>query len=78
MRHMDIWVFVYLKIGTRPTTITSGAPDLIDVFTDEEPDTDMKTSVLGRRSYIDDILIPAPSWESLYRKAERLLDVCNR
>ena len=75
---MDIWVFVYLKIGTRPTTITSGSPDPIDVFTDGEPDSDMKTPVLGRRSYIDDILIPAPSWKSLYRKMERLLSVCNQ
>ena len=44
----------YLKIGTRSTTITSGSPDLIDVFTDGEPDSDMKTSALGRSSYIDD------------------------
>ena len=77
-RLTDNALYGYLKIGTRPTTITSVSLDLIDVFTDGEPDSDMKTSVLGRRSYIDDILIPAPSWESLYRKAERLLNVCNR
>ena len=67
-RLIDNALYGYLKIGTRPTTITSGSPDLIDVSTDGEPISDMKTSVLGRRSYIDDILIPAPSWESLYRK----------
>ena len=77
-RLIDNALYGYLKIGTRPTTITSGSPDLIDVSTDGEPISDMKTSVLGRRSYIDDILIPAPSWESLYRKVERLLNVCNR
>ena len=47
------------------------------MFTDGEPDSDMKASVIGQRSYIDDILIPAKSWLSLYRKVERLLDVCN-
>ena len=71
-------LFGYLKIGTRPTTITSESSGLIDEFTDGEPDEDMKASVLGRRSYIDDILISAKSWESLHRKLERLLDVCNQ
>ena len=44
-----------------------GTIDLIDVFTDGEPDYDTKTSSLGLRSYIEDIMIPAKSWESLYR-----------
>ena len=60
-------LYGYLKIGTRSTTIASESSGLIDVFTDGEPDSDMKTLVLGRRSYIDDILKPGPSWESLYR-----------
>ena len=34
--------------------------------------------MLGRRSYIDDILIPAKSWSSLYEKVERLLEVCDK
>ena len=71
-------LYGYLKIGTCPTTITSASPDLINLFTDGELDSEMKTSALGRRSYIDDILIPTPSWESLYRKVERLLNVCDR
>ena len=33
---------------------------------------------MGRRSYIDDILIPATSWESLYAKVERLLEACDK
>ena len=41
------WVYGYLKIVTRPTTISSGSLDLVDVFTDGEPDSDMKASVLG-------------------------------
>ena len=38
----------------------------------------MTALVLGRMSYINDIMILAKSWESLYRKVERLLDVCLR
>ena len=37
-----------------------------------------KPSALGRRSYIDDILIPATSWKALYEKVERLLEVCDK
>ena len=55
----------------------TGSPKLVDVFTEGEPDPDPNPSVLGRRSYIDDILIPATSWTSLYEKVERLLDVCD-
>ncbi|KAE8961680.1 hypothetical protein PR001_g29965, partial [Phytophthora rubi] len=35
-------------------------------------------SVLGRRSYIDDILIGGTSWDDLCEKVERLLDVCKQ
>ena len=71
-------LFGYFKIDTRLSSIASGSSNLIDVFTDGEPFSDLKASVLGRRLYIDDILIPAKLWESLHRKAERPLDVCNR
>ena len=60
-RLIDNALYGYLKIGTRPTTIASESSGLIDVFTDGEPDSDMKASVLGQRTYIDDILIPARS-----------------
>ena len=56
---IEYTLYGYLKIETRSTTIASGKADLIDVSTEGEPDSDMKASVLGRRSYIDDILIPA-------------------
>ena len=77
-RLIDKSLYGYLKIDKRPNTINSGQSDLIDVFTDRELDYDMKASVLGRRSYIDDTLIPATSCEFFYHKVERLLDVSGR
>ncbi|KAE8999012.1 hypothetical protein PR002_g18582 [Phytophthora rubi] len=49
------------------------SPDLIPA----EPKDDGKKSVLGRRSYIDDILITAESWDHLCNRVEGLLDVCD-
>ena len=48
------------------------------MFTNGVPDIDSRPSVLGRRSYIDDILIPAKTWAELYEKVKRLLEVCHR
>ena len=45
---------------------------------DGEPETDRRSSILGRRFYIDDNLIPATSWDSLYAKVERLLEACDK
>ena len=56
-----------MKIGYNIDATAAGSTNLIDVFTEGEPDTDMKSSVLGRISYIDDILIPAESCKLLYR-----------
>ena len=39
---------------------------------------DHKESILGRRSYIDDILVTSDSWNGLCGKVERLLDVCDK
>ncbi|KAE9012344.1 hypothetical protein PF005_g25134 [Phytophthora fragariae] len=58
-------------VSKRPDTETS--PDLMPT----EPKDDGKTSVLGRRSYIDDILITAESWDRLCSRVEGLLDVCD-
>ena len=77
-RLIDNALYGYLKIGSDHDPIKVESPKLIDVFTEGEPDTDQKPSVLGRRSYIDDILIPATSWTSLYEKVERLLEVCDK
>ena len=40
------------------------------------PDEESVSSILGQRSYVDDILIPAESWDALCTKVKRLLDVC--
>eukprot|EP00644_Phytophthora_capsici_P018649 jgi/Phyca11/132008/e_gw1.126.3.1 len=34
--------------------------------------------LLGRRSYIDDILVTSSDWDGLCEKVERLLDACDR
>uniref|UniRef100_A0AAV1VFN9 Reverse transcriptase n=1 Tax=Peronospora matthiolae TaxID=2874970 RepID=A0AAV1VFN9_9STRA len=72
-RLVDNALYRYLKIGQR-----SASDGPIDVFKDGEPETDRRPSILGRRSYIDDILIPATSWGSLYTKVERLLEACDK
>ncbi|KAE9281327.1 hypothetical protein PF008_g27914 [Phytophthora fragariae] len=43
----------------------------------DEPKNDGKKSVLWRRSYIDDILITAESWDHLCNRVESLSDVCD-
>ncbi|GMF39344.1 unnamed protein product [Phytophthora fragariaefolia] len=48
-----------------------------DQSQDESPDL-IKLSVLGRRSYIDDILVTAGSWDHLCDRVEDLLDACDR
>ncbi|OWZ22129.1 reverse transcriptase [Phytophthora megakarya] len=54
------------------------AEDQADVFTSGEPEMGHGSSVLGRRSYIDDILATADSWDNLCEKVEGLLDACDR
>ncbi|OWY95838.1 LOW QUALITY PROTEIN: reverse transcriptase, partial [Phytophthora megakarya] len=49
-----------------------------DVYEGGEPVDPGSLSVLGRRSYIDDILIPANSWDQLCDRVERLLEVCDK
>ena len=77
-RLIDNALYGYLKIGADKDENATDSPKLIDVFVEGEPETDQTSSVLGRRSYIDDILIPATSWTSLYDKVERLLTACYR
>ncbi|KAJ8575379.1 hypothetical protein ON010_g3835 [Phytophthora cinnamomi] len=50
--------------------------DLVDLFREGEPDVGKKTSVLGRRSYIDDSLVTARSWDTLFNRVYNLLDAC--
>ncbi|GMF28917.1 unnamed protein product [Phytophthora fragariaefolia] len=52
-----------------------------EVSTDQSQDESLdliKPSVLGRRSYIDDILVTAGSWDHLCDRVEDLLDACDR
>ena len=87
-RLIDNALYGYLKIGNDTRMVAADTPDSkdmrtgsqkpVDVFIDGEPDTNQSPSVLGRRSYIDDILIPAVSWDTLYFKVERLLEVCDK
>ena len=62
-RLVDNTLYESLKIGHISTSDSQ-----IDVFKDGEPETDRRPSILGRRSFIDDILIPAALWESLCAK----------
>ncbi|OWZ05689.1 reverse transcriptase [Phytophthora megakarya] len=50
----------------------------LDVFEDGEPVDPGKRSVLGRRSYIDDILIPANNWNQLCDRVEGLREACDK
>ncbi|OWZ10897.1 reverse transcriptase [Phytophthora megakarya] len=49
-----------------------------DVFEDGESVDPGKPSVLGRRSYSDDILIPANNWDQLCDRVEGLLEACDK
>lgn len=48
------------------------------LFETGQPEMDHKESILGRRSYIDDILVTSDSWSGLCGEVERLLDVCDK
>ena len=70
---VDCYGFLKIKTGSDENTTNSGginnkSPRLQDVFTEVEPYGDSRPSVLGRRSYIDDIVITARLWSSLYEK----------
>ncbi|OWZ04556.1 reverse transcriptase [Phytophthora megakarya] len=62
------------------TRILKMAGDLkhLDVFEAGEPEDPGKPSVLGRRSYIDDILVPADNWDQLCDRVEDLLEACDK
>ena len=77
-RLIDNALYGYLKIGTNPDASSTESSKQIDVFTEGEPGTSQTPYVLGRRSYIDDILIPATSWTALYERVEGLLHICDK
>ncbi|KAE9301979.1 hypothetical protein PF001_g14210 [Phytophthora fragariae] len=50
----------------------------LDIFKHVVPECEERKSVLGRRSYIDDILVGALSWDDLCIKVENLLTACDQ
>ncbi|OWY93943.1 reverse transcriptase [Phytophthora megakarya] len=58
--------------------IKPGQDKTVDVFEEGEPELEPKPSILGRRSYVDDILVTGDTWDSMCNKVEKLLDVCDR
>ena len=77
-RLIDNALYGFLKIGSYPDASSMELSKRIDMFTEGEPDTSQTPTVLGRRSYIDDMLIPASSWTALYKRVEGLLSVCDK
>ncbi|POM66027.1 LOW QUALITY PROTEIN: Reverse transcriptase [Phytophthora palmivora] len=71
-RLLDNALYGFLKV-----TQDQDRPDRKDVFETGEPDLERNESVLGRRSYIDDILVTGRSWNALCEKVEKLLDACD-
>ena len=76
-RLVDNALYGFVKIISYLEIIDTNVSHTMDVFQYGEPGTDQKPSRLGRRSYIDHIIIPVTTWESLYDKVERLLKACN-
>ncbi|POM61233.1 reverse transcriptase [Phytophthora palmivora] len=72
-RLLDNTVYGFLQ-GTQD----QDRSDRKDIFETGEPDLERNESVLGRRSYIDDILVPGRSWDALCEKVEKLLDACDK
>ncbi|GMF42371.1 unnamed protein product [Phytophthora fragariaefolia] len=75
-------LYGFLKITKRQDHQARNAGDQgqqrpIDLFRDGEPDTDKESCVLGRRAYIDDILVTAESWDMLCERVDTLLDACD-
>ncbi|POM72780.1 Hypothetical protein PHPALM_10452 [Phytophthora palmivora] len=72
LRLLDNALYGFVKV-----TQDQDRSDRKDVFETGEPDLERNESVLGRRSYIDDILVTGRSWGALCGKVEKLLDACD-
>ena len=77
-RLIDNALYGYFKIGADPDASSTESAIQIEVFTEGEPNTSQTPSVIGRRSHIDDILIPATSWADLYKRVDKLLRACDK
>ncbi|POM80706.1 LOW QUALITY PROTEIN: Reverse transcriptase [Phytophthora palmivora] len=69
-RLLDNALYGFLKVAQ-----DQDRSDRKDVFETENPI--LKEMMLGRRSYIDDILVTGGSWDALCEKVEKLLDACD-
>ncbi|KAG6944068.1 hypothetical protein JG688_00017284 [Phytophthora aleatoria] len=67
-RLLDNALYGFTRIPRR-----GGDSEATDQFEEGEPSDRRKASVLGRRSYIDDILVPARSWDQLCDRVDALL-----
>ncbi|POM70454.1 LOW QUALITY PROTEIN: Reverse transcriptase, partial [Phytophthora palmivora] len=71
-RLLDNALYGFVKVGNDQDQCDSG-----DVFETGTPNLERTTSVLGCRSYIDDIVVTGNSWNTLCKKMESLLYACN-
>ncbi|POM57310.1 Reverse transcriptase [Phytophthora palmivora] len=67
----------YALDGLLKVTEDQDRPVRRDVFETGEADLERNESVLGCRSYIDDILVTGRSWDALCERVEKLLDACD-
>ncbi|OWZ19140.1 reverse transcriptase [Phytophthora megakarya] len=72
-RLVDNTMYGFLKISR-----SGDAGTTTDVFQTGIADDPDLGSVLGRRSYIDDIIIAAESWDQMCQKMEDLLEACDK
>ncbi|KAE8953896.1 hypothetical protein PR001_g32707, partial [Phytophthora rubi] len=72
-RLIDNALYGFLRIPTVADQNT-----LTDLFEEGHPEEAGEHSVLGRRSYIDDILVTAGSWDLLCDRVKALLEACDK
>nr|KAE8919718.1 hypothetical protein PF009_g29979 [Phytophthora fragariae] len=72
-RLIDNALYGFLRIPTVADQNT-----LTDLFEEGHPEEAGEPSVLGRRSYIDDILLTAGSWDLLCDRVKALLEACDK
>ncbi|OWY90580.1 LOW QUALITY PROTEIN: reverse transcriptase [Phytophthora megakarya] len=72
-RLVDNALYGFLKFS--PSGDAETTTDVFQTRIATDPDRD---SVLGRRSYIDDIMIAAESWDQMCQRVEDLLEACDK
>ncbi|OWZ08632.1 LOW QUALITY PROTEIN: reverse transcriptase [Phytophthora megakarya] len=72
-RLVDNAMYRFLKISR--SSDAGATTDVFQIGIADDPD---RESVLGRRSYIDDIMIAAESWDQMCRRVKDLLESCDK